>query len=76
MLLAKWLRSWSDIVEPSCCQRLLSNAKRKVSRKRRDAGVSINLVYVATNTPLVFGADDPAAARQRSGSSQCPEMAA
>jgi hypothetical protein len=28
-----------------------------VSRKLGDAGVGINLVYLATNTRLVFGAD-------------------
>jgi hypothetical protein len=32
-----------------------------VSRKLGDAGVSINLVYLETNTRLVFGADDLAA---------------
>ena len=37
--------------------------ERKVSRKLGDAGVSINLVYLAINTRLVFGADDLAAAR-------------
>jgi hypothetical protein len=47
-----------------------------VSRKLGDAGVSINLVYLASNTRLVFGADDLVAASQRSRSSQCPEMAA
>jgi hypothetical protein len=31
-----------------------------------DAGVSIQLVYLATNTRLVFGTDDLASARQRS----------
>ncbi|MGH3338526.1 MAG: hypothetical protein ACRDPL_06825 [Propionibacteriaceae bacterium] len=31
--------------------------------KLGDAGVSINLVYPATNTRLVFGADDLAAAK-------------
>jgi hypothetical protein len=34
-----------------------------VSRKLGDAGVNINLVYLATNTRLVFGADDLAAAK-------------
>jgi hypothetical protein len=34
-----------------------------VSHKLGDAGVSINLVYPATNTRLVFGADDLAAAK-------------
>ena len=34
----------------------------EVGRKLGDAGVSINLVYLATNTRLVFGADDLAAA--------------
>jgi hypothetical protein len=34
----------------------------EVSRKVGDTGVSINLVYLATNTRLVFGADDLAAA--------------
>ena len=35
----------------------------EVGRKLRDAGVNINLVYLATNTRLVFGADDLAAAK-------------
>jgi hypothetical protein len=34
----------------------------EVSRKLGDAGVSINLVYLATNTRLMFGADELAAA--------------
>jgi hypothetical protein len=46
---------------------LLSNVavkcERKVSHKLGDAGVSINLVYPATNTQLVFNADDLAAAK-------------
>jgi hypothetical protein len=52
------------------------NCERKVSRKLGDAGDSINLVYLATNTRLIFGADDLAAAGQRSRSNQCPKMAA
>jgi hypothetical protein len=35
----------------------------EVSRRLGDAGVNINLVYLATNTRLVFGADDLAAAK-------------
>ena len=35
----------------------------EVSRKLGDAGVNLNLVYLATNTRLVFGADDLAAAK-------------
>jgi hypothetical protein len=34
-----------------------------VSRKLGDPGVSINLVYLATNTRLVFGADGLAVAK-------------
>jgi hypothetical protein len=40
-----------------------AKCERKVSRKLGDAGVSINLVYLATNTRLVFGADDLAQAK-------------
>ena len=35
----------------------------EVSRKLGDAGINLNLVYLATNTRLVFGADDLAAAK-------------
>jgi hypothetical protein len=35
----------------------------QVSRKLGDAGVNITLAYLATNTRLVFAADDLAKAR-------------
>ena len=45
------------------CSPVAVKCERKVSCKLGDAGVSINLVYLATNTRLVFGADDLAAAK-------------
>jgi hypothetical protein len=49
------------------CSRVAVNVavkcERKVSRKLGDPGVSINLVYLATNTRLVFGADGLAVAK-------------
>ncbi len=45
------------------CSQVAVKRERKVSHKLGDAGVSINLVHLATNTRLVFGADDLAAAR-------------
>ena len=44
----------------------------EVSRTLGDAGVNINLVYLATNTRLVLGTDDLGAA-EAARCSQCPE---
>ena len=50
-----------DRLAPCSC--VAVKCERKVSRKLGDAGVSINLVYLASNTRLVFGADDLVAAK-------------